>query len=145
MKKMLSLLVLIMVLSQIACVYARDKPHFPPDFKPRFNTTDPEALEQFERTLEAYINARIIITSLNAVLYGYLTYFYIQLYRENESKFSLGLTALSIVLFVYSATSNPYLLQFIGRPGFAWMAIFNFVPDLFSTVAALIMVYLSKT
>ena len=145
MKKLFPILILTLVLTQIACVSARDFPKYPPNFKPRFNTTDPESLKEFERTLEAYINARIIITSLNAILYGYLTYFYIKLYRENESNFSLGLTALSVVLLVYSVTSNPFLLQFAGRPGFAWMAIFNFVPDLFSTVAALIMVYLSKT
>ena len=62
MKKLIPLLVLTLVLSQIICVGARDFPKYPPNFKPRFNTTDPESLKEFERKLEAYINARIIIT-----------------------------------------------------------------------------------
>ena len=43
MKKLIPLLVLTLVLSQIICVGARDFPKYPPNFKPRFNTTDPES------------------------------------------------------------------------------------------------------
>jgi len=92
-----------------------------------------------------FVTGRIIVSSINILLYGYLTYFYIRLYVDNESKFSLGLTALSIALLIYSIASNPYILQLSWRRDPLWMGVFNFIPDVFATVAAVIMVYLSKT
>jgi len=148
MKKRQALVLLVLlaaVAAQLVVAQAQPKPRFPPDFTPRFNETDPDVLREFERRIEMFVTGRIIVSSINILLYGYLTYFYIRLYMDNESKFSLGLTALSLVLLIYSVSSNPYILQFSWRRDPIWMGVFNFIPDVFATVAALIMVYLSKT
>jgi len=148
MKKHQALILLVLlaaVATQMVAAQAQPRPRDPSDFKPRFNETDPDVLREFERRIEMFVTGRIIVSSINIILYGYLTYFYIRLYTENESKFSLGLTALSLVLLIYSVSSNPYILQFSWRRDPIWMSAFNFIPDVFATIAALIMVYLSKT
>ena len=148
MKKHQALILLVLlaaVATQLVATQAQPRPRDPSDFKPRFNETDPDVLREFERRIEMFVTGRIIVSSINVLLYGYLTYFYIRLYMDNESKFSLGLTALSLVLLIYSVSSNPYILQFSWRRDPIWMGVFNFIPDVFATVAALIMVYLSKT
>lgn len=148
MKKRQALVLLVLlaaVAAHLVAAQAQPKPRFPLDFKPRFNETDPEVLREFERRIEMFVTGRIIVSSINILLYGYLTYFYIRLYMENESKFSLGLTALSTALLIYSIAINPYILHFSWRRDPLWMGVFNFIPDVFATVAALIMVYLSKT
>ncbi|MBW1723027.1 MAG: hypothetical protein JRJ78_13345 [Deltaproteobacteria bacterium] len=147
MKKHQALALLVLLAAAVPLVAAQAQPRrrFPQDFTPRFNETDPELLREFERRIGLFITGRIIVSSINILLYGYLTFFYLRLYRENESKFSLGLTALSIALLIYSLASNPYLMQLSLRRAPLWMGVFNFIPDVFATVAALIMVYLSKT
>ncbi|HUV54638.1 MAG TPA: hypothetical protein VMW03_05490 [Candidatus Krumholzibacteriaceae bacterium] len=148
MKKVSALLLVALLAalaSQLIVVYAQPKPRAPDGLRPRFNETDPEVLREFERRIEMFIKGRIIVSSVNILLYGYLTYFYIRLYMDNKSKFSLGLTALSIALLIYSIASNPYILQLSWRRNPIWMGVFNFIPDVFATLAALIMVYLSKT
>ena len=148
MKRYYALVLLVLLAaatSQLVAAQPEPKPRFPPDIKPRFNETDPDVLREFERRIEMFVTGRIIVSSINILLYGYLTYFYIRLYLENESKFSLGLTALSIALLIYSIASNPYTLQLTWRRDPLWMGVFNFIPDVFATVAAVIMVYLSKT
>lgn len=148
MKKHQALILLVLlaaVVTQLVAAEAQPRPRDPSDFKPRFNETDPDVLREFERRIEMFVTGRIIVSSINILLYGYLTYFYIRLYMDNESKFSLGLTALSLVLLIYSVSSNPYILQLSWRRDPIWMRAFNFIPDVFATVAALIMVYLSKT
>ncbi|MBN2336377.1 hypothetical protein JXL21_12525 [Candidatus Bathyarchaeota archaeon] len=144
-RALLLLVILSAVATQLAATQAQHRPGDPPVFKPRFNETDPATLREFERRIEMFITGRVVVSSVNILLYGYLTYFYIRLYRENESKFSLGLTALSIALLIYSVSSNPVILLYSWRRDPIWMSVFNFIPDVFATLAALIMVYLSKT
>ena len=144
--KAVFLLVLTVALAtQLVAAQAQPGPRYPPNFKPMFNETDPETLREFERRIEMFVTGRIVVSSINILLYGYITYFYIRLYMDNKSKFSLGLTALSIALLIYSVTSNPYIMQLTRRRDPLWMGVFNFLPDIFATLAALIMVYLSKT
>lgn len=148
MKKHQALILLVLlaaVATQLVAAQAQPRPGDPDGFRPRFNETDPDVLREFERRIEMFVTGRIIVSSINILLYGYLTYFYVRLYMDNESKFSLGLTALSIALLIYSIASNPYILQLSWRRDPLWMGAFNFIPDVFATVAAVIMVYLSKT
>ena len=142
---LLFLVTLLISSTQLVTAYAQRRNRFPFDFKPRFNETDPRIMEKFEDAIEFFITGRIIVSSLNSILYGYLTYFYVMLYRGNKSKFTLGLSALSIVLFIYAISSNPVVLQFFRVSTPIWFSVFNIVPDVFATIAALIMIYLSKT
>jgi hypothetical protein len=127
-------------------IQANPRPPRPPfDFRPRFNETDPSTLRLFEQRIESFVIGRIVISSINIVLYAYIAFFYIGLYRANKSKFTLSLVGLTIVLLVYSISSNPLILPFIWRTGPIWLGAFNFIPDIFATAAAIILIYLSKT
>ncbi|HEX9913511.1 MAG TPA: hypothetical protein VGB32_01200 [Candidatus Bathyarchaeia archaeon] len=146
MRKTTAFIILAVIMAQaIAFAYAQPMEGNPPPFRPRFNETSPEKIREFERIMETYIVGRIVISSLNIVLYGYITYFYVRLYRENESKFSLALAGLSVVLLVYALTSNPLLLHLMRGPDPLWTGVFSFIPDMLATVVAFIMIYLSKT
>lgn len=114
-------------------------------WRPRFNETDPETLERIAQRIETMIKGKIIISSINMILYTYIALFYVSLYRENKSTFSLSLTGLSVVLLVYSIASNPLILWYIGRVERVWLEAFNFIPDILSTLAASILIYLTRT
>ena len=137
------ILALIMVQTVVIASAQPGEKFFP--WRPRFNETTPDKLREFERRIETYVIGKIVISSLNFLLYGYITYFYLKLYRENESKFSLALAGLSVVLLVYSVSSNPLILLVFRGSDPVWMNVFNFVPDMLATVVAFIMIYLSKT
>lgn len=140
-----TLATLIVVLSTVIIVSAQPDQRFP--WRPRLNPEDPEALEQIERQIENYITFRIVVSSLNMILYGYILYFYTQLYNETHSNFSLGLMSFSAVLLIYSLTSNPLLFWVLRGMGTQpiWFNLFNFIPDLFASAAAIIMIYLTRT
>ena len=114
-------------------------------FRPRFNESDPEALEMLAERIEIIVTGQIIFSTLNLILYFYISFFYIRLYRENKSTFSLSLAGLSLVLLIYSIASNPWIMNYLWRNERAWLLAFNFIPDIFATAAALILIYLSRT
>jgi len=144
MKKLsITLFLVTIILSTSVLVLAQPDQRSP--WKPRFNTSDPEALAEFERQIENYITFRIINSSINTVLYGYLLFMYIQLYNETQSKFSMGLVALSSTLLIYSLLSNPLLLGLFRGTEPIWFSVFNSLPDVFASIAAVIMIYLSRT
>jgi hypothetical protein len=146
MRKTTAFIILALFMAQaINFALAQPTEGTPPPFRPRFNETSPERIREFERIIETYIVGRIVVSSLNILLYGYITYFYIRLYRETESKFSLALTGLSVVLLVYALSSNPLLLHVIRGPDPLWTGVFNFIPDMLATVVAFILIYLSRT
>ncbi len=148
MRKTTTYIILALFMAQaitFALALAQSGEGFPPPFRPRFNETSPERIREFERIMETYIVGRVVVSSLNILLYGYITYFYVKLYRENQSKFSLALAGLSVVLLVYALSSNPLLLHVIRGPDPLWTGVFNFIPDMLATVVAFILIYLSRT
>jgi hypothetical protein len=151
MRKALGFLVIALVALQLVNIsYAQPKRRFY-DFKPRFNETELEILKQWEKYIDLQVKGKIIVSSLNIILYGYLTFFYLSLYRDNKSKFSLGLVSLSVVLLIYSLAANPLISKLLWISGLplrknpVWISVFTFIPDLFASFAAAIMVYLSRT
>ena len=143
-KYLLILFTTALLLSTTIIVAAQPTQPFP--WRPKLNPNDPAMLERLEQQIETYITFRIIVSTLNMVLYGYILYIYAQLYNETKSKFSLGLMSLSAVLLIYSITSNP-LLFFVFRVSGTqiWYNVFNVIPDVFASIAAIIMIYLSRT
>ncbi len=142
------LIVIIVLLTSIPLIYGMPwgGPHPKPrPWRPRFNETDPATLERIAQRIETMVKGKIVLSSINIILYTYITLFYVSLYRENKSSFSLSLVGLSVVLLVYSISSNPLLYLYIGRIEPIWLSAFDFIPDLFSTVAAIILLYLSRT
>ena len=143
MKKRLGIILLALVLIQFSVVnvFGQDW-DFP---RPRVQDLSPEELQELENRIQTYITGKTIVSVINSLLMAYIMWFYYVMYRENGSKFSLGLIALSAALLVYSIASNPWILYSFSQKGFRYAGLFNFIPDLFTTAAATIMIYLTRT
>jgi len=146
-KLTLTLFALILVLSTVVIVYAQSEegPEPKSPWRPRFNESTPQDIQDFERQIENYVKFRVVLSSVNMILYGYILYMYAVLYNETKSKFSLGLMALSGVLLIYSMTSNPLFYSLLRGSQPVWYNVFNSVPDIFASIAAAIMIYLTRT
>ena len=143
-KLVMTLFALMLILSTtVVVVSAQPDQRYP--WRPRFNTSDPATLEKLERNIENYITFRIILSGINMILYGYILFVYTTIYRETSSKFSLALMALSAVLLIYAISSNPLTLQLLRGSEPIWFNVFNVIPDIFSSIAAAIMIYLTRT
>jgi len=69
----------------------------------------------------------------------------VDMYRQTKASFTLGLVFLSGALLSYSLFTNPVLLTASGGSGgIRIVRYFNFLPDLFTTVASTILIYLSR-
>ena len=147
-KLTLTLFALILVLVSVVVVYAQTEEGGPipkSPWRPRFNESSPEDIHDFESQIENYVKFRVVLSSINMILYGYILYMYAILYNETKSKFSLGLMALSGVLLIYSVTSNPLFFSLLRSSKPIWSSVFNIIPDAFASIAAVIMIYLTRT
>ncbi|MCW4049162.1 MAG: hypothetical protein NWE89_05430 [Candidatus Bathyarchaeota archaeon] len=104
-----------------------------------------EHLRIISNQLAAYIRGKTVISLVNSVLLVYLFASYLDMYRETRATFTLGLVFLSGALLSYSLFTNPVLLNVTGgTEGVKIIRYFNVVPDLFTTVASTILIYLSR-
>jgi hypothetical protein len=92
--------------------------------------------------LEVYYTVKAVVSSVNAVLLFGLLVTYLEIYKNIRSEFSLGLIIFSLALLLYAVTSNPL---FHGSFGFAGYGLgpFAVLPDLFTTIASAIILYIS--
>ncbi len=143
MKKSLGIIVLALVLVQLGTVhvYAQEW-EFP---RPRVYDMSAEELAELEGKIQNYVMGKTVISVINTLMMSYILWFYYVMYRENGSKFSLGLIALSAALLIYSIASNPLILYSLSQKSFRVAGLFTILPDLFTTVAAAIMIYLTRT
>ena len=112
--------------------------------RPFLEQLTPEQLMEISNMLALYIKGRTVLAIINTGLLLYLIAFYIGIYRETKSNFSLCLVLFSFTLFFYSITSNPILIWINGFQGTNIFNIFNFLPDIFTTLASAILIYLSR-
>ncbi|MDH7555544.1 MAG: hypothetical protein ACQXXL_03210 [Candidatus Methanosuratincola sp.] len=94
------------------------------------------------RDMEIYYSIQAALSFVNMFLSILLLGIYIDTYRRIRSEFSLSLAIVSLVLFSYALTSNPLLHSALGFGGFG-LGPFAMIPELFSCVALLILVYIS--
>ncbi|PIN98939.1 MAG: hypothetical protein COT90_02020 [Candidatus Diapherotrites archaeon CG10_big_fil_rev_8_21_14_0_10_31_34] len=92
---------------------------------------------------EDFILIKTVIFSVNTVLLVYLIYNYVSLYNEVKSQFSLGLITMSLALFSFAVTDNPLFPLLFGLRG-AGMGALTIIPSLFTLVAVLVLIYLSR-
>ena len=143
MKKTFGIILLALVMIQFTAVNVHGQIWDIPN--PRVRDLSPEELEELENRIQTYMMGKTVVSVINTLLMTYIMWFYYVMYRENRSKFSLGLIALSTALMVYSIASNPWLLYTFSQKGYRYAGVFNFIPDLFTTAAAVIMIYLTRT
>lgn len=89
------------------------------------------------------VHAKIFLTSFNVIVLSALTYNYLQIYREVPTSMSRGLTMFSGALLLYAVTSSP-LIHVMS--GFELLTVgpFTYVPDMFVTIAASVILYESQ-
>jgi hypothetical protein len=90
--------------------------------------------------LRTYFTMRTIISTVNAGLAIYLLIIYVGIYLKTRAKFTMGLIIFTITLLLYAITSNP-LLHVMFRP--YTLGLFEALPELFTTIAVVVMLYLS--
>ena len=127
----------IIVLTLQPIVYAqRNSPRpYPPKI-------DPEDIPEIMRRLQLYFIGRTVTASINAVLLIYLLYTYYAMYRKTQSAFTLGLVIMVVALLLFSLSSTPIVHWLLGDR--ALLGALNIVPDLFTTIAAITLIYLSR-
>ena len=112
--------------------------------RPIFEQFTPQQMMEVSNMLVLYIQGRTVLALINAVLLLYLLILYYNIYRETKSNFSLCLILFSATLFLYSITSNPILIWINGFNGTNIFNLFNLLPDVFTTLASAILIYLSR-
>lgn len=152
MRKRLGIILLVLVFIQFTVVNVYSQERIPKESDiPREKIKDlsPEELQKLQEKMELYFSRKTIISSINSILMVYIMWFYYSMYKENGSKFSLGLIALSAALLVYSFTSNPWIVRqfwyLVKREAIGYRELFDIIPELFTTIAAAIMIYLTRT
>jgi hypothetical protein len=112
---------------------------------PNLEDLSQEQLRTLSGRLAYYMRGKILIGLVNTVLLVYLFATYLDIYRHTKAGFTLGLVFLSGALLSYSLFTNPVFLSVSsGGSGFAVVQYFNYLPDLFTTVASTILIYLSR-
>ncbi|MDQ2055664.1 hypothetical protein [Halobellus sp. H-GB7] len=91
------------------------------------------------------IRLEILLTTVNLVLLLVLSGIYLKLYRDLPNKYTVSLVVLSLALLLYAFSSNPLVHSILGfrpRPN---IGAFVFIPDLFISIAILVLLYQSQT
>ena len=91
---------------------------------------------------ELMLTAKLVISFVNVFLIISLLVIYVDIYRTVRSRFTVGLIITIVALLVYAITSNPILQMFLGYP-IAGPGPFLFIPDIFTALAAGVLIYLS--
>lgn len=112
---------------------------------PDLDELDQENLRILSGQIATYMKGKILVSLVNTILLVYLFANYLDMYRSTKSSFTLGLVFLSAALLSYSLFTNPVLLSVTSGSGrLQIVQYFNFLPDLLTTVASTILIYLSR-
>ena len=85
---------------------------------------------------------KTVISFINIGLVIPLFVIYVGLYRRIPSSFTLGLLAVIFALGMYAVTSNPMIISLLGGTT-GEIGVFSIIPDLCTTVALVILVWIS--
>jgi hypothetical protein len=104
---------------------------------------DPEEWQRLRVILPRLLLIKSIFSIASSTILIVLGISYYNIYRKTGSTFTLGLIILSAALLSYSISSNPLILIVtgLGRIGLSSLLI---VPDLFTLLASMVMLYLSQ-
>ncbi|MFB6125423.1 MAG: hypothetical protein ABEJ59_05640 [Halanaeroarchaeum sp.] len=91
----------------------------------------------------AYFQARLFISTFNVVVLFALTGSYLGLYRELPTRFTGSLLLFSVALTLYALSANPAVQVLFGFRGGTGLGPFTFLPDLFASVAVVVLLYQS--
>ena len=98
--------------------------------------------QNWNRFSEMYAMVTIVICMNLALLFG-LLYSYFKSFRQTYSTFLMGLVLFLGVLFVQSLISLPLIQHAVGQT-ITDLGLFNVLPNLFETLALIILFHLSS-
>jgi NADH:ubiquinone oxidoreductase subunit 2 (subunit N) len=87
------------------------------------------------RTLQTAMLLKVMFTSINIVLLLGLTANYLKIYRDMKTPISRSLAMFSSALMLYAVSSNPLIHVLMGFDIIS-VGLFTFLPDIFVTLAA---------
>jgi hypothetical protein len=114
-----------------------DPRQLPPD---RILTTD--RYSSFIGDMELFYRVKTLLSSINATLLVFLLATYVDMYRTIRSEFTIGLILFSVILLLYALSSNPLMQWIFGFRAFG-LGPFAMLPDLFTTLALAVLLYLT--
>ena len=91
---------------------------------------------------EILVTAKLVVSFVNLSLILSLLIIYLDIYRTVRSRFTIGLIVAVLALLVYAITSNPAFQVLLGYP-VSGPGPFLFIPDIFTALAAGVLIYLS--
>ncbi len=97
---------------------------------------------QFLPTIALFSTVKTVVSSINMALILLTLAVYVGIYRRIRSKFTIGLILMLLVLLMHALTSNP-LLQFGFGYQFIGLGPLSIMPDIFTTIALVVLFYLS--
>jgi hypothetical protein len=92
--------------------------------------------------IELFYKVKTILSTINATLLVFLLATYVDMYRKLKSEFTIGLILFSLILLLYALSSNPLLQWLFGFRAFG-LGPFAMLPDLFTTLALIVLLYLT--
>jgi hypothetical protein len=92
--------------------------------------------------IELFYKVKTILSSINATLLVFLLATYVDMYKKLQSEFTIGLIIFSLILLLYALSSNPLLQWIFGYRAFG-LGPFAMLPDLFTTLALAVLLYLT--
>jgi tellurite resistance protein TehA-like permease len=117
---------------------AGNNPAQSPDMQPGQQPPQPRQPSESEESKQL----KTAISFINIGLMIPLFVIYAGIYRRMRSSFTLGLLAVIFALGMYAVTSNPLIIGLLGgRTGD--IGFFQIIPDICTTVALIILIWIS--
>jgi len=132
------LCIVISVIAAILAGLALSARFLPPPDSPFPPLPPPNAAETAN-----LVAIKTIISFVNLALILPLLKIYIDTYRSVRSRFTMGLIVMVLVLLIYALSSNPIVHYVFGFYE-SGLGPFTIIPDLFTTFALIILLYLSS-
>jgi hypothetical protein len=93
--------------------------------------------------IEFFYTAKTVVSTINITLLIFLLLIYSSIYKKTRSEFTIGLMIFSAVLLLNALASNPLVIRAFGFRPFG-LGPFALLPDLFTFVALIVLLYLSN-
>jgi len=135
---LLLLLPILLVVAILAALWATSIFWFPPS---PWERRWPPPYE-IPGDIEFFYIAKTVVSTINVTLLTFLLLTYVSIYRKTRSEFTIGLIIFSAIFLLNALASNPIVIWAFGFRPFG-LGPFALLPDLFTFVALVVLLYLS--
>ncbi|MFC7202572.1 hypothetical protein ACFQJC_03535 [Haloferax namakaokahaiae] len=93
--------------------------------------------------LALFLQVKLLVSTFNVVLLVALAFNYLRVYFDLPNPFTMSLVVFTVALLLYAVTSNPLAAIVFGFRPQVSIGAFTFLPDLFASVAVVVLLYQS--